>query len=213
MDMVFFFHGWLTSVDDSVTVFDLLTQFKHSGVNALLVLPETAMYAPDSFGGKLEDDGGFEALVGEVLDTLAERKYLRGASPGRIVLAGHSGAYHVISQILSRGGLLDQVSDVILFDALYGGLEEFEQWIDRRRGLFLSVFTQDGEAGPYASEMMGHLKQKGIPFLLQGEPLEDPILAKTIRVVFYSSVKDHYDVVHDTNQFQHLLQMVMARKN
>ena len=213
IDLVFFFHGWLTSVDGAIEVFDLLNQFKRSKVNALLVLPETARFAPDSFGGKLEDDGGFQALVQETLDTLHKRKYIRGANPGRIFLVAHSGGYHVISQILSHGGLADHVSDVILFDALYGNLEDFEQWIARRRGLFVSVFTQDGEVGPLVKNMIEDLKKIGIPYLFQEESMGNPMPPKAVRAVFYHSVKDHYDVVHDDNQFQHLLRMVAARKN
>jgi hypothetical protein len=213
VDLVFFFHGWLTSVDDSLKGFDLLNQFKQSKVNALLILPETAQFVPDSFGGKLEDDGGFQNLVQEILKTLHDRRYLRGTRPGRIVLTGHSGAYRVISQILNRGGLQNHVSDVILFDALYGKLNEFEQWIDRRKGLFIVVFTQDGEVEPVATDMMDDLKRRGVPYLLKGEPTENPMPPQNVRAVFYRSSKDHYEVVHDTNQFQHLLHMVIARKN
>ena len=71
INLVFFFHGWNSSIDDAQKRFDLYRQFSQSGVQALLVLPELAWNAPDSFGGKLEEKGGFTRLVHELLETLS----------------------------------------------------------------------------------------------------------------------------------------------
>ena len=52
-NLVFYFHGWRNNVDDTFAQFRVAEQLAASGVNAVLVLPEGAKNAPDSFGGKL----------------------------------------------------------------------------------------------------------------------------------------------------------------
>ena len=205
INLVFFFHGWYSSINDEIAQFHLLEQFRDSKVNALLVLPETAKDAPDSFGGKLEYRDGFRKLVDEVMHDLHRGGFVGTEKVKHIVLAGHSGAYHVISQILSRGGLTSKIKDVMLFDALYGDLEDFAQWVDSRQGHLYSVFTQDGDTIGYNFSLIDDLAREGIPLLLEEEKEEDRLPPHGVRAVFYRSHLDHYQVVDADSQFEKLL--------
>src|SRR6185312_5301896 len=63
VDLVFWFHGWRNNVDSAAVRYQLTRQFIASHENAVLVLAETARDAPDGYGGKLENQGVFKALV------------------------------------------------------------------------------------------------------------------------------------------------------
>src|SRR6478672_2120737 len=52
VDLIFWFHGWNNNTDSALVRYGLERQFDQSGINAVLVLAETAKDAPDSYGGK-----------------------------------------------------------------------------------------------------------------------------------------------------------------
>jgi len=143
-DLVFYFHGWGNTIQKSIDKFDLLNQFTSGNKNAIFIFPEGPKDAPDSFGGKLEEKDVFKNLVGDVLQFLYDEKKINSKKPGNIILSGHSGAYRVISFILNRGGLTANISEVYLFDALYGQLEKFAHWLEHSNGRFINIITPNG---------------------------------------------------------------------
>jgi hypothetical protein len=205
VDLVFFFHGWYSSIDEAERGFQLTRQFAESGVNALLVLPETARRAPDSFGGNLEEAGGFARLVTELLGRLQAARVIGRAKPGRIVLAGHSGAYRLVSQVLERGGLEKNIREVYLFDALYDFEQLFAEWIEAGERRFVSLNVIGSETAAAAERLIGLLRRAGVHFTvgsdeqLQGGP------ALGSRVLFLRSSYDHYGVVSGADQFGRIL--------
>src|ERR1700729_1506428 len=76
VDLVFWFHGGGNHVDSAAIRYELTKQFITSKRNAVLVLAETARNAPDSYGGKLENQGVFKALVADVLQGLKSQKLI-----------------------------------------------------------------------------------------------------------------------------------------
>jgi hypothetical protein len=205
VNLVFFFHGWNSTIDDEEQRFDLYRQFSESGVQALLVLPELARDAPDSYGGKLEEQGGFARMVDELLKVLRAKGQIRVARAGTIVLAGHSGAYRVIAQILSHGGMEGNIRDVWLFDALYDLTDQYDDWIQRTRGRFVSVSAEDGEETTEVDGLISLLRDEGVPVkVARDDPGTD---ARTLRarVLFLQSDSDHYGVVFDQDEFRRLL--------
>lgn len=210
IDIVVFFHGWLSSRSKAAEDFSLLRQFKDSGARAILVIPETAKDSPDSFGGKLEDRGGFERFVRDLLAALRGDGVLRSARPGRIVLAGHSGAYRVISRILTQEGLSSHVEEVYLFDALFGGENEFRDWIRAKGKRFVYVLSEGGGTEESARSLARSLEDSGVEAKwAQDDPAEDSRDFAS-RVLFVTSPSDHYGVVHDRNEFERLLEWSKA---
>ncbi len=86
--------------------------------------------SPNSLA-KLEQKDGLKNLIDDVLKYLIAN--LRSTEVGNIILAGHSGAYRVISFCLMRA-VNTKISDVIFFDALYGQTEKYAHWIDLMEG-------------------------------------------------------------------------------
>jgi len=163
VDLVFYFHGWGNSIQESIEKFNLLDQFSASKTNAIFVFPEGPKDASDSFGGKLEEPLIFKALVEDVLAFLSHEKKIDKAVPGKIILSGHSGAYRVISFILNRGGLTDHISEVYLFDALYGQVENYTHWLENDKGRMINITTPNGGTSRNSAELIEDLTDWGIP--------------------------------------------------
>lgn len=196
-DLVFWFHGWRNTIDSSVAYFELAEQLVNSRRNAVLVVPESAWNAPDSYGGKLERKGVFKNLLKDVLTKLeTERMIARNAETGNIVLAGHSGAFRVIAHILQNGGV--EVKQVILFDGLYGQADKFINWIAAdSTHRFLHIYTKKGGGTDVVSaRMMEELVQRSIRYCNPRESEIGADLLKQNRIIFIHSGKEHNDVMN-----------------
>ena len=205
VNLVFFFHGWLTNIDDIQEQFQLYRQFAQSGVNALLVLPEVARNAPDSFGGKLEDPGGFSQLVKDLVTSLNKRGIIGTTRLGTIALAGHSGAYEVVARILQVGGLSNRIREVYLFDALYDLADRFADWIALGGKRFVSVSMDQGSTEDVTDYLVGELRIDGIPLTeAWDDPSQDDVSLGP-RVTFLRSPHDHYGVVSAEDEFRRVL--------
>ena len=110
-------------------------------INALLVIPQGPYRAADSFGGKMEEKGGFARLVQEVLETMKAEGVVRSATPGRIVVSAHSGGYRPAAFVLRHGGRTEKITDVFLFDAFYAQQEDFRRWLLEGRGTLRAAYT------------------------------------------------------------------------
>jgi hypothetical protein len=207
VDIIFWFHGWHNNIDTALDYYHLALQFKASHRNAILVLPEAAKNAPDSYGGKLEQQDVFRRLVQDVLQNLRDLKIISsGCTAGHIILAGHSGAYRVISYILQNGGV--SVQEVELFDALYGQTDKFYQWIqDDTSNRFVNLFTNTGGGTDEVSaQMMDELKKQQHSFLFAEENTLTGKLLQSARIVFIHSSRQHNDIIFNPDNFKLFLQ-------
>lgn len=208
IDLVFWYHGWHNNIDTALNFYGLARQFAASQVNAILVLPEAGKNVADSYGGKMNQKGMFRLLTNDVISQLKKQHLAPSdAEPGNITLAGHSGAFLVIANILDNG---DQpISDVFLFDALYSHVPSFLNWIgrDTAEHRFIHWFTNKGGGTDEVSDtMMRQLKEKGWPFRLVEE---SNVTAKDIarnKILFIHSPREHNVIINDPDDFQLLLE-------
>jgi hypothetical protein len=208
VDFVVHFHGWRNHVEKVLSKYGLVDQLIASGRNAVLIVPQGPYEAPDSFGGKLEDIDGFKRFIEEICATLQREcgPEFRHVQPGRIILSGHSGGYHVISAIVDHGGLSDHVKEVWLFDALYGQTEKFLAWSDREQGRMLNIFTDHGGTSQETEALMKTLKSRGSDFLLIDESQKHALDLKRHRLVFLHTGLEHDEVLQSHRTFQEFLQ-------
>lgn len=196
VDLVFYFHGWGNSIQESIDKFDLLNQFSASQKNAIFVFPEGPKDASDSFGGKLEEKDVFKGLVGDVLVFLKEQKIIKKAVPGKIILAGHSGAYRVMSFILNRGGLTQHISEVYLFDALYAGLEKYSYWLEKYDGRLVNITTPNGGTRANSQTLLDDLEDWNIPYQKYEKNELDLEELSTEKVVTIFCTLQHSEVIN-----------------
>lgn len=114
-------------------------RFDASGSDALFVVLQLAFMERSGDAGRLTEPGRFRALTGEILAALAEP--LAGNTEiDSITLLAHSAGFESALAVLRHEG--DRVRNVVLFDALYRGVEPFADWAaggpDRR---LVSLYT------------------------------------------------------------------------
>jgi len=175
IQLVVHFHGHNSTAERAMVAHQLREQLFDSKQNAILVVPELAVLAPDSSAGKLEAAGGFSRLLDDVLTTLDSREARaalgasapgRGAAPGRICVSAHSGGYHAAACAIRSGGV--NVHEVYLFDALYADTEVFREWVIAGRGKpmssrhkLVSYFTA-GTTETNTRRLFAELEQAGV---------------------------------------------------
>ena len=196
VDFVIHFHGWGNSVAGTLGQFQVIEQFVASGKNAILIVPEGPHHASDSFGGKLEDVDGFKRFMDEVMATLRARGVLANndSAPGSVILAGHSGGYHVMSAIAERGGLPANVKEIWLFDALYGETEKFLAWQKQQNGRLLNIYTDGGGTTNETARAMRLLEEAGTKFLATEYAAIKSDELRSNRVVFLHTDMTHNEV-------------------
>ncbi len=141
VDAVVHFHGHNTTAADAMKKHQLREQLDDSRQNAILVMPQGPVRAVDSSGGKLDRPGGFARFLGEVRGALQRREVSTalgaaqipgGARIGAVCVSAHSGGFGVTARCLKHGGF--DVNEVYLFDALYGEVAAYLEWVLARRG-------------------------------------------------------------------------------
>jgi len=205
VDFVVHFHGWGSRLSSVLPKFQLVEQFAESRRNAVLIVPQGPCEASDSFGGKLEDPGGFKRFMEETMAILrfgvAGTCCFLKAEIGNIILSGHSGGYHAIAFILAHGGLTHHVREVWLFDGLYGQMDKFASWYGQQPGRFLNMYTERGGTKDETQKLMADLKAKGTDFFAKKELEATAEDLKNNRLILLFSDLSHNDVVNKRNTF------------
>ena len=207
VNLVFWFHGWGNNIDSACKQYQLLEQFDESVRNAVFVFPEGPKNSSDSYGGKLEQPLVFQALVKEVAAKLAEHKIVKKKpvftlGDYTISLAGHSGAYRVISKIINQ----TPVNEVILFDAMYGGNEAYLQWLSVPEHRFINIYTKDGGTFDNSHLIMNKLTDSlHIPLISPDEEALTESILKSNRKLFIYSAVAHNDVITHNRNWERFL--------
>lgn len=205
-DLVVYFHGWRNAVPGVLGQFRLIEQLTASGRNAILVVPQGPRFAPDSFGGKLEDTGGFKRFLAELQSVLRNAGAAIETGAGRVILAGHSGGYRTMAAILEQVDVSALVREVWVFDGWYGGTEKFLGWQQAQGGRLVNIYTDDGGTRAETERALGLLRQRNTPVFTAEHAALDPEALRTHRVIFVRSELGHSEVVVGRETFRRLLE-------
>jgi hypothetical protein len=206
-NLIFWFHGWHNNIDTALQFYGLARQFAAANGDAVLVLPEAARNAADSYGGKLRQKGDFKALVGDVMEELKQYGIVPGdAEAGHIVLGCHSGGYSAVADILANGQV--PVDEVFLFDALYGRVPVFMDWIrEDKRHHFVHWYTDHGGGTDVMSDtLMQQLETRHIDYVLTVEASLNPGQILANKILFVHSTREHNVIINDPDDFRLLLE-------
>jgi len=207
IDFVVHFHGWRNHVEGVLEQYKLIEQMAQSRRNAVLVVPQGPRDAPDSFGGKLEDPGGFQRFMAEVLANLRQQTAgkWKEFDVGNIVLSAHSGGYQAAAACLDRGGLTPHITEVWLFDALYAETDKFLAWFDHGGSRFIDLYTEHGGTKEQTQQLMATLKERGTPLVSGQEGEINAADLRAGRAVFLYSRLPHNDVLDKHQTFVEFL--------
>jgi hypothetical protein len=199
--LVLWFHGWYSSVDSSLARLKLKEQFEAAKQNAIFIFPEGPRFSPDSYAGKFEQPNHFDAFLQEVNDKLVAENILPKAKDrNTLIVAGHSGAYNVISYILQHTKHIVKAS--LLFDALYGREDVFMNYLNTHpTSKLINIYTDSG--GTYNnSETFLKLPERKWSYLQTDEEKYTDWDIKANNILFIHSKRRHSDVV---DAFERLL--------
>jgi hypothetical protein len=160
IELVVWFHGWNNNIDSADNFYGLTKQFFEAGRNAIFIFPEGPKNAPDSYGGKLEKPEMFALFINDLLNKLETMNVLPknkqySINDCKITLAGHSGAYRVMSKIIQN----NKIDELLLFDAMYGGNDAYLKWIaESKQHRFIHIYTKDGGTFENTNQIMHQLK-------------------------------------------------------
>ncbi|MEP6939049.1 MAG: hypothetical protein ABI846_04745 [Rudaea sp.] len=145
--IVVFLHGnGATLSRDVLDRQQVAAQVAASGINAVLVAPQFAVDAADSSAGRFWQRGQFGRFVAEASTRLAaqygDRRVAGAFANSKIVLVAYSGGYLPAAWSLAVGKADGRIAGVVLFDALYGQIDKFVDWLVRARArtFFLSAY-------------------------------------------------------------------------
>lgn len=224
IDALVHFHGHNSTTEATVKAHQLREQLAESKQNALLVAPQGPVNATDGSGGKLERPGGLARLLTEVvtvLQTSRVRTALGPAAlgkksrPGIACLSAHSGGYRVAASCLRLGGV--DVRETYLFDALYGEVEAYRDWVvagtGKRRHKLISYYV-GGAVREKNLELMAELERLGVRCDHETRPgqLTRAELVKG-RALFLASALSHTGITHELNGLRDCLLASGLRRN
>jgi hypothetical protein len=211
-DALVHFHGHNTTAERARAAHELREQLFDSKQNAVLLVPQGAVLAPESGVGKLAHRGGLRRLIAEAATVLASpqaeealdhARTPRDARAGRVCLSGHSGGYTSVASCIARGGV--PIAEAYLFDALYGELPTYRDWVVGGAG---GPIQRHKLVSFYAGELvrannltlLAELEARGVDCLHEAAP---PRLSRAQlahgRAVFVRSGLSHTGVTHEMN--------------
>ncbi len=221
------FHGHNSSAERAIAAHALREQLVDSRQNAVLVVPQLALFAADSSCGQLTSPGALARLLGGALSTaaktgratLGDARFPERAHLGRVCLSAHSGGYHAAACSLRNGGV--EVSETYLFDALYAESDVFREWVLARRGdpatsrhKLVSYFTPGAATESLNNGLRAALERSGV---LVSEELREGELSRRdlshAGAVFVRTEVAHSSVTWETNALRDVLYASMLPRH
>lgn len=191
VDLLVYFHGHHSTAHKALEGMHLRQQLAASGGSSLLVIPQLAFNAAESHAGRLERRGGLRRLLHETLAILARRRLVPvKARPGRVRLAAHSGGFQAAAMSLARGRV--PVSEVYLFDAMYGFAHVFTGWLaaDPSRKLVSFFRGSNSKVVTWTRRLQAGLDRRRVSWIQETRPgaVSKTTLSRARAVFFLTSV-------------------------
>jgi hypothetical protein len=198
LQLVVFLHGWngcvrvlaqsgevaCRAAEAAREGWGLVDRFDEADVDALLVIPQLAYRLRSGDPGAFAIPGRPGAFLDEVVSALG----LDGASrPPAIVLA-HSAGFEAALSFRSTAGA------IVLFDALYRGVDPFADWLvaDRRRRLW-TIHVGRGRPARQSARLMTVLRER-VPDDARLEGAYEDLVASWPRLVSARTRLPHGEV-------------------
>jgi hypothetical protein len=213
------FHGHNSSAERALAAHELREQLVDSRQNAVLVVPQLAVFAADSSCGRLDSPGGLARMLGDALPaaasegkvTLGDSAFPERARLGRVCVSAHSGGYHAAACSLKEGGV--DVHETYLFDSLYSESDVFRDWVFARKSApassrhkLVSYFTVGAPTEPVNAALRAELEKARV---LVAEEMQEGELSRHdlshACAVFVRTAVGHSQVTWETNALRDVL--------
>jgi hypothetical protein len=111
-----------------------------------------------------------------------------------------------MAAILDHGGISDKIKEAWLFDALYGGTENFVAWQKNENGRLLDIYTDHGGTKEETENLMQFYKTNGVSFFASEETNSAPQNLLTNKIIFLHTDLPHNEVVFRREEFERFLE-------
>jgi hypothetical protein len=162
-DLVVHFHGFDTTLDATLSAHLYQQHVYESGSNAVLVVPQGPVNAASGDFGKLMTPGGLARLATEVLVVLYRDGKITSPAPGVLALTSHSGGYQAVAYNLDAASMAPAITQVDLFDSLYGFESTYESFALGAGNVYRSNYTSGGGTLTNNEDMAAYLTMQGLP--------------------------------------------------
>ena len=166
--IVVFLHGNRATLERDVGGRQrVAAQIAEANVNAVLVAPQLAVNANDSSAGRFWESYGFARFIGEAGAHLSrlhgDKRTRKTFATLPVVIVAYSGGYVPAAWALHKGGADSRIIGVLLLDALYGEVDKYADFIDRRpNAFFVSAYTSSSARGN--ESLQQYLAERERPF-------------------------------------------------
>jgi len=142
-NVIVHFHG---EMDDNMATLEtgqMPQALSEQKINAILVLPQGPYRARDSFGGKMTDEGGLKRLIEDMLATMKSEKIIKTDRLNKLIISAQGFGYYPAASAVKRGGEESHITNLFLWDALYGNPEVFRNWLVKGNGMLHAAYTSN----------------------------------------------------------------------
>ena len=178
---VVYLHGFYVDTDKAMLEYQLATQFRDSGRNALFIVPEARSWKTDPI---------FWKDLEELLSTV-EKRTKQKRPDGPITVICHSGGYRTAVEWLKQDG----IGRIVLIDGLYGSDDDFGKWIESEphpKQLVLIGFDTREHVEWFLRKRPNVVRLDDLPFLFDELP---PSMRSAELLYFQSARFDHMGMV------------------
>lgn len=201
------FHGWNNNIYSTIEQFKLREQLTASGINAILVMPEAAKNAQDSYCGKWEQANYFNRFMQDVTDKLVAESVINTGVTGDLIIAGHSGASRVIVQIITYSKL--PIKSILLFDAISGNEEKISSYLlNHNNCSLINLYTNKANTNASSKRLQQIIQKNGLPFLQKEDTQFAENDMRQTRILLMHTLLSHNDVATSNDYIAKFLRAV-----
>lgn len=207
VDIVMHFHGHNTTAREAMETHQLREQLADSKQNAILAIPQLPVKSGTGHPGKLTEKGGLVRLLTDIRKTLQTKKARkalkrarlhRRSRIGTVCVSAHSGGYWAAAECVRHGGF--EVSEIYLFDSLYGKVDDFYDWLVGADDRKLIAYYSGGRVAVRCRKLMKRLRAADIEYIHEEKEGQASRAEITLaRAVFINTVSTHRGVTHTHN--------------
>ena len=152
-------HGHGATLEETIAAQSLVELHTYSGRDALFIAPQGPVEASSGDFGQLDQPGGLQRLVRDVVAVLYRDGMLERPVIGDVALSSHSGGYRATANIIEHGGL--GVVGVLLYDSLYAREEVYRDFAVAG-GILRSSYTSSGGTVDNNEGLISMLERLGV---------------------------------------------------
>lgn len=202
------FHGSTNNIQSTIEQFKLREQLILSGVNSIIIMPEAAKNAPESYAGNWEQANNFNYFMEDVKLKLKSEKIVDNVTAeNQIIIAGHSGAARVLVRVMDYSSI--SIRGILLFDAIYGNETNIIACLKKHNNCkLINLYSQREACLRSSKKLLELLQNENINCLLKQDTDFKDGDAKNNRIICLNSNLSHNDIPVSNNYLSRYLKAV-----